>query len=137
MKGRLLVLAAAAAMVCGPALAADQAVAQLGDLTGKIMVSAQGKVSPASAGALRVGDRVIASAGAKARVKFADGCVVNLAPASMLTVSAKSPCASGQGLVKSQPVQAMEDEKFFGLPAEGVAIGAALVAAAGNDSSSP
>jgi hypothetical protein len=126
MLRNVLALTATAALVCSPALAADANIAQLGAVSGAVMVSTAGKTAPATAGALKAGDRVIASASGKASVKFADGCVVSLKPASMITVSAKSPCASGAGLVSAQSAQPMQ-EGAFGLSGEALAIGGFVV----------
>jgi hypothetical protein len=137
MLGKVFAFTAAAALVCSPALAADANFAQLGAISGAVMVSTAGKTAPATAGALKAGDRVIASANGKASVKFADGCVVTLKPASMITVGAKSPCASGAGLVSAQSAQPMQEA--FGLSNSAIAVGAfvivggALVAAGVND----
>jgi hypothetical protein len=136
MLGKVSAFAAAAALVCGPALAADANIAQLGGVSGSVMVSAAGKTAPATAGALKAGDRVIASANGKASVKFADGCVVNLKPASMITVGAKSPCASGSGLVSAQSAQPMQigGVSNTALAVGGfVVVGGALVAVGVND----
>jgi hypothetical protein len=136
MLGKVFALTAAAALVCSPVLAADASIAQLGSVSGSVMVSAAGKTAPATAGALKAGDRVIASANGKASVKFADGCVVTLKPASMITVGAKSPCASGAGLVSAQSAQPMQ---VGGISGEALAIGGfvvvggALVAVGVND----
>ncbi len=135
MLGKVFAFAATAALVCSPALAADASIAQLGAVSGSVMVSAAGKTAPATSAALKAGDRVIASANGKATVKFADGCVVTLQPASMITVGAKSPCASGAGLVSAQSAQPMQG----GLSSEALAIGGfvvvggALVAVGVND----
>jgi hypothetical protein len=136
MLGKVFGFAAAAALVCGPALAADANIAQLGAVSGSVMVSAAGKTAPATSAALKVGDRVIASANGKASVKFADGCVVTLQPASMITVGAKSPCAAGAGLVSAQSAQPMQGEGFSGeaLAIGGfVVVGGVLVAVGVND----
>jgi hypothetical protein len=135
MLGKVFAFAAAAAMVCGPALAADAGVAQLGAVSGSVMVSTAGKTAPATAGVLKAGDRVVASANGKASVKFADGCVVNLKPASMITVAAKSPCASGAGLVNAQsaqPAQAWASGTAVAVGAF-VVVGGVLVAVGAND----
>ena len=124
MLGRVFGFAAVAALVCSPALAADANIAQLGAVSGSVMVSSAGKTAPATSAVLKAGDRVIASANGKASVKFADGCVVTLKPASMITVAAKSPCASGAGLVSAQSAQPMQGE---GLSGEALAIGGFVV----------
>lgn len=101
MIGKFAAIAAVGAMIAGPALAADASVAQLGAVKGSVMVSQNGKMVSASAASLKAGDRIVAQANSSATVKFADGCVVNLKAASMVTVGAKSPCAAGAGLVNA------------------------------------
>lgn len=94
----LAIAAAGAMLLSGPAFAKDATVAQLSAITGAVNVSQNGKLSPAKAGALKVGDRVVAANGA-ATLSYADGCVVALKAQSMATVAAASPCATGAGLV--------------------------------------
>ena len=142
MIRKFAAFAAVGAMIAGPALAADGAVAQLGAVKGSVMVSQNGKMIAASSASLKAGDRVVASANGSASVKFADGCVVALKPASMITVAAKSPCASGAGLVSASSGDAQE---FFGLsPVAAAAVSTVVVAgiivgvvASSNNSTSP
>ena len=103
MKKFMALAAAAALCVAGQASAKDVgAAAQLTGVSGSVMIQQGGKmVSATNASTLRAGDRVVAMNGAKANVKFADGCVVQLTAANMVTVGAKSPCASGAGLVSA------------------------------------
>ena len=135
MSRKLFALAASAVLICGPAFAADAPVAQLGAVTGSVMVSQNGKMITANSASLKAGDRVVASANGSASVKFADGCVVALKPASMITVAAKSPCASGAGLVSASSAA---PQQLAPETAQWVAIGAfvigggALVAAGEN-----
>ena len=136
MSRKLFALAAAAALACGPAFAADASVAQLSAVKGSVMVSQNGKMVSASAASLKAGDRVVASANGSASVKFADGCVVALKPASMITVAAKSPCASGAGLVSASSAAPQQlAPETAGLVAAGtfVVVGGALVAVGSND----
>jgi len=126
MIRKFAAIAAFGAMIAGPALAADGSVAQLGAVKGSVMVSQNGKMVSASAASLKAGDRVVASANGSASVKFADGCVVALKPASMITVAAKSPCASGAGLVSASSGDAQE---LFGLSPLAAGIGSAVVGA--------
>jgi predicted metalloprotease with PDZ domain len=104
MIAKIAAMAAVAALAVTPALAATSAVAQLSSVKGAVMVNSNGKTAPASASALKAGDRVIASNGT-ASVKFADGCVVSLKAGSMVTIAAKSPCAAGAGVVSTQSAQ--------------------------------
>jgi hypothetical protein len=131
MSGKLLAVAAVAALVCGPAFAADTSLAQLGAVKGSVLVSQNGKMVSASTASLKAGDRVVASANGSASVKFADGCVVDLKPASMITVAAKSPCALGSGLVAAQAQPQQMSASTAGWVAAGafVVVGGALVAA--------
>jgi hypothetical protein len=108
MSAKLFCLAAAAALVCSPAFAADSTVATLGAVKGSVLVSQGGKMVQAGAASLKTGDRVVASANGSAVVKFADGCTVSVKPASMITVATKSPCASGAGLVSATQAQPQE-----------------------------
>ncbi len=116
MIGKFAAIAAVGAMIAGPALAADASVAQLGAVKGSVMVSQNGKMVSASAASLKAGDRIVTQANGSATVKFADGCVVNLKAASMVTVGAKSPCASGAGLVTAAQAQpaALSADSIFG-----------------------
>lgn len=105
-------IAAVAAMVLagvsGQAFAAQQASAQLGAVSGQVMLGQDGAYAKAGAGAaLKAGDRLLATDGSSAELRYADGCVVNLLPGAMATVGAKSPCAAaGPGLVgAAQPMQ--------------------------------
>ena len=95
----------------------------------------------AGAASLKAGDRIVASANGSAVVKFADGCTVSLKPASMITVAAKSPCASGAGLVSATQAQPQD---FYGVSDTTAIIGGvvavgviAAVVANNSGSSSP
>jgi hypothetical protein len=83
----------------GQAFAADPVPARVDSLSGKVMISSGGKLQAGKLGALKAGDRVVALAGGGAKLRYADGCVVELKAQAMATVGASSPCASGQGLV--------------------------------------
>jgi hypothetical protein len=119
--------AAVGVMIASPALAADASAAQLGAIKGSVMVSKNGKMVSASGAVLKAGDRIVTQANGSASVKFADGCVVNLKPASMITVAAKSPCASGAGLVSATPADA---QQMFGLGEAATAVTAFVVVGA-------
>jgi hypothetical protein len=119
--------AAVGAMIASPALAADASAAQLGAIKGSVMVNQNGKMVSANGATLKAGDRIVTQAGSTASVKFADGCVVNLKPASMITLAAKSPCASGSGLVSAAPADASQ---MFGLSTAATAITAFVVVGA-------
>jgi hypothetical protein len=119
--------AAVGAMIASPALAADATAAQIGAIKGSVMVSQNGKMVSANGAMLKAGDRIVTQANSSASVKFADGCVVNLKPASMITVAAKSPCASGAGLVSAAPADA---QQLFGMSTAASAITAFVVVGA-------
>lgn len=95
--------------LAGQASATDATAAQLGAVKGSVMVSHGAAFAKAGAGAaLKAGDRIVASDNSSAELRYADGCVVNLAPQAMATVGAKSPCV-GSGLVgASQTMQFSE-----------------------------
>jgi hypothetical protein len=127
MKKFLALAVAGALCVAGQASAKDVAAAQLSGVNGSVMIQQGGKmVSATNASALHAGDRVVAMKGAKAQVKFADGCVVQLSASNMVTVGAKSPCASGAGLVAA--TQAAPAEGWLSNPAVQIA-GYAVVGA--------
>jgi hypothetical protein len=94
---------------------AAASVAQLDSIKGSVMVNQGGQYVPvSSATALKAGDRVVAMNG-QAKVSFADGCVVNVAPQAMVTLGAASPCAASASLVKgSEPAQMFGLEGFTG-----------------------
>lgn len=75
------------------------------------MVNQGGKMVPAAAGALRIGDRVVAATGS-ARVAYADGCVVSLQANAMATIGAASPCATGAGLVSASQGASAQSTTF-------------------------
>lgn len=111
MVRKLAALAVVGAMIAGPTMAADAAVAQLSGVKGAVLVSQNGKMA-SNVSALRAGDRVVAKADGSASVKFADGCVVAVKPSSMLKISAKSPCAAGAGVVNANQA---DSRQIFGL----------------------
>lgn len=109
MAVKLIAIAGVYSMaLAGAAHAAD--AAHLSGLTGKVLVSRQGKLAPAGTGPLRPGDRVIATDGA-ARLIWTDGCAVTLKARTMLTVADASPCAGGRGLVTSGAASAQATEE--------------------------
>ena len=123
------VVAIGALCIAGQASAKDAAMAQLSAVKGSVMVNQGGKMVPATAGALRAGDRVVAANGS-ARLAYADGCVVSLQANGMATIGAASPCATGAGLVSaSQGAAAQSDTGMTALQLVGsiVAIGVLAV----------
>jgi hypothetical protein len=141
MSFKLISLSVAAAMVCGQAFPAEAAVANLSAVHGAVMVGQNGKMVAASTASLKAGDRVVAPANGSASVKFADGCVVAVKPASMITVAAKSPCASGAGLVSAsaQPQEFLGMSNTVAAIVGVVVVGGIIAVASDNDdkSSSP
>lgn len=137
---KFMALAAVGALcVAGQASAKDAAAAQLSGVTGQVMIQQNGKMVAASnASALRAGDRVVAMKDGKAQVKFADGCVVDLKASNMVTVAAKSPCASGAGVVattQAAPAQFNSDQalKAVGYVAATAAVIYGIVQVSDND----
>ena len=105
---RLVVLGGviAALSVSSSVLAADASVAQLGAVSGQVLVNKGDGFKAATPGtALRAGDRVIVRGKGKAGLKYADGCSVSLASGSMATINGATPCKSGAkaaGLIGAQ-----------------------------------
>ena len=138
------IVAIGALCVAGQASAKDAALAQLSAVKGSVMVNQDGKMVRAASGALRAGDRVVATSGS-ARVAYADGCVVSLKANGMATIGAVSPCASGSGLISaSQGSAAQSDTGMTTLQLVGaivavgiLAIGLANVADNEDDAVSP
>lgn len=100
--------AAAVGLLClaGQASAKDATVAQLAAVKGAVMVNQGGAYAKAADGAaLRAGARVVAPADASARISYADGCVINVAPSAVAVVGDKSPCASAGAVRGAQPMQ--------------------------------
>jgi hypothetical protein len=122
------VVAIGALCIAGQASAKDAAMAQLSAVKGSVMVNQGGKMVPATAGALRAGDRVVAANGS-ARLAYADGCVVSLQSNAMATIGAASPCATGAGLVGTQGAAAQSEMGMTGLQLVGsiVAVGVLAV----------
>jgi hypothetical protein len=89
--------------VAGQAMAADVSSAVLSaDPTtshDSILVSRDGKFSSlvGARTTLHRGDRIVVRNGTGASLAFADRCVVRVAPGSMVTIGATSPCADAKG----------------------------------------
>lgn len=130
--------AAAVGLLClaGQASAKDATVAQLSAVKGAVMVNQNGAYSKAvDSSALRSGARIIAGADASASIRYADGCVITVAPNAMATVGEKSPCASN--LVRNaQPMQ-METANLFPLVVVGAIVIAGVVSVAGGSDDAP
>ena len=110
MIGKYAAVAAIGALcIAGQASAKDAAMAQLSAVKGSVMVNQGGKMVPATAGALRAGDRVVVANGS-ARLAYADGCVVALQANNLATIGAASPCVTGAGLVSTSQGAAAQSE---------------------------
>lgn len=117
---------AAVGLLClaGQASATGATAAQLSAVKGSVMVSQGAAFAKAGAGAaLKAGDRVVASDNSSAELRYADGCVVTLAPQAVATVGAKSPCAD-TGLVRASQSMQFNDAGAL-LPT--VVVGAIIV----------
>lgn len=100
------VLALMTALSAPAAFAAPAAV--LASADGQVLVN-QGKqfVTAAPGQALAAGDRVMLMKGARASLRFADGCVLPLAESSLVVVQTLSSCAGGDiQIARLQPVSA-------------------------------
>lgn len=138
----------AAALVLTIALFAPAAFAApaavLASADGQVLVNQGKQFVTASAGqALAAGDRVMLMKGARASLRFADGCVLPLSESSLVVVQTLSSCAGGDIQIASlQPMnaQAIGADALpsttglwavFALPALGV-----LAGESGNDDDS-
>jgi hypothetical protein len=98
---RQTVVAASIALlgISGQAMAAQSA--QLGSVSGSVLVNQDGRFAPVKGSTtLRAGDRVLAMNGA-AKLTYADGCAVTIAPRSMVTVS-EAACGSDANIIRAQ-----------------------------------
>ncbi|MDQ0393064.1 hypothetical protein [Labrys monachus] len=63
-------------------------------MKGDVLVNhGNGFILMAAAGPLAIGDTVMARPGARAVLRYADGCKVDIIPGTVLTVENVSPCA--------------------------------------------
>lgn len=98
---RQIVVTASIALlgISGQAMAAQ--TAKLGSVSGSVLVNQDGRFAPANeTTTLRSGDRVLAMNGA-AKLTYADGCAVTVAPRSMVTVS-EAACAGDAQIIRAQ-----------------------------------
>lgn len=65
---------------------------------------------------VKAGDRIMASGGSSATVTYADGCDLTIAPGTLVTLPAVSPCAGGVPLVQGT------------MPAGGAVVGSSATA---------
>lgn len=85
--------------ISGQAMAAQSA--KLASVSGSVLVNQNGRFAPAkSATTLRSGDRVLAMNGG-ASLTYANGCKVDVAPRSMVTIS-DAACGSDGQVIKAQ-----------------------------------
>lgn len=68
----------------------------LTNVQGSVLVNRGAGYGASSGAALGAGDQIMARPGARASYKYPDGCQVNVAPGSVVTVGIVSPCALGE-----------------------------------------
>ena len=125
--------------VAGQAMAADVSSAVLSAdpmaPANSVLVSKDGHLVNmiGSKTALHKGDRVIVRKGAGATLAFADRCVVRVAPGSMVTIGAKSPCADAKGGFQEvvNPCQTSDTTNWILGGVAAVAVGVAICGLAG------
>jgi hypothetical protein len=84
---------------------AQSSVAVISSSAGKVLVNKGKGFAPASGMlALNVGDTVMVGKGASAVISYNEGCSVNAAASSLVTVSETAPCAAGQAMMTSDGV---------------------------------
>jgi hypothetical protein len=89
-------LAVAATFAAVSAQAEPSTQTTLSAANGDVMVNQGAGFRPATAGmALHPGDRVIVTGKGRAKLHYASGCGVSLAPGSMATISTLAPCKVG------------------------------------------
>ncbi|HYG26563.1 MAG TPA: hypothetical protein VD906_06635 [Caulobacteraceae bacterium] len=75
--------------------------AKLANVSGSVLVNQNGRFAPAKAATtLRAGDRVLAMNGA-ASLTYANGCKIDVAPRSMVTIS-DAACGAEGNVLKTQ-----------------------------------
>lgn len=100
------VLAMGATLVLSVASAAEP-VGAVARIQGSALINQGERYVPAREGmSVKEGDRMIATEGSSAVIKFNDGCQYTLPDTQVLTVGATSTCAAG-GVVASYPVSPM------------------------------
>ncbi len=82
------------------------AAAELVRAEGKVSVNRGGGFEPASLGmVLKAGDKVLVGEGSSASLMYAEpGCVYEVAPASVATVSDVGPCVTGEAVSQGESV---------------------------------
>lgn len=122
-------------LVAGQASAAA-ATANLDSVRGQVMVSQGAGFVQTSGSTLKPGDRVVAMGDGWARVNYADGCVVGVAPKAMATIGAQSPCAAKGAVRAAEPGQFWEDGSWLWVIV-GIGLLAIIIAAADDDDEEP
>ena len=132
--------AAAVGLLClaGQASATNATVAQLSAVQGSVIINQDGSYAKAgNASGLRPGARIVADASSSARISYADGCVVSVAPKAVATVGETSPCAS-QGLVgASSPMDFGDSGYLIPLIIVGAIVIAGIIAVADGSDDAP
>jgi len=127
--------AAGLIMVAGQASAAG-ATASLDTIRGQVMVNQGAGYAQAAASPLKAGDRVVAMGESSARVTYADGCVISVAPKAMATIGTQSPCAASALVRSSQPAVFWEDLNLVWVLV-GIGLIAVIIAAVDDDDEDP
>lgn len=98
-------LGLALGLLCGlaPTAATAGAVATVQSVQGRVMMDrGAGFAALAAPTKAEPGNRVMAEAGGSAKITYSDGCTVNVAPGSVVSVGTTSPCKApyllGQGV---------------------------------------
>ncbi len=73
--------------------------ATLGSVSGSVLVNQGNGFVAAKVGALQAGDTIMSRKDGNAVIAYDGGCTVKVAPGSVVTVAAKSPCAQLAGKV--------------------------------------
>jgi hypothetical protein len=94
-----------------PLLFASAAGAQsIGNVKGNVLVNhGTGFVAIAALTPLKIGDTVMARAGASATLSYADGCKVDVIPGTVLTLENISPCALVNTVDPNDPATGQAD----------------------------
>ena len=109
MRIRASAAAAAFALLAGYGIAHAEGTSQasITAVNGTVLVNQGQGFRPATPGqTLHIGDRVIVTSHGGARLMYAGGCGVTLAPGSMATIGTVAPCKVGlrqAGVVAGQP----------------------------------
>ncbi len=127
---------------------AQSTVAVISSSVGKVLVNKGKGFAPASGMlSLNVGDSVMVGKGSSAVISYNEGCSVNAAASSVVTVLEAAPCASGQAITTdglfinaAADMDPVTPAPFLFLPlllAGGVATGVAILVLKNKKNSSP